>query len=281
MTQEELNLTVWNHEKWLRGEKGGKRAILRNADLTGLGLTHANLSKADLRDVILFKSDLRYIDLTEANLTRANLCEANLFFSCLTGARLNKANLQGADLSYADLNSANLSEADLGGACLSSIRGHDVNLKKANLQKANLWGADLFIADLRGADLQDADFYLASLQGANLDECERIRRGIHLTKSMIGYKKCRRNVIVTLEIPKGAIVFGFNKKQYRASVVRVLDFDKDVDKAVSIYDEKFVYHKGERIYPDTISCEYNKGNVSGIHFFRTKKEAEEYMKGQQ
>lgn len=280
MTQEELNLVVWNHEKWLRGEKSGERAILRKADLTGLSLTHANLSKADLRDVVLFKSDLRYIDLTEADLTRANLCEANLFFSCLTGARLNKANLQGADLSYANLKSANLSEADLGGARLCSIYGRDVNLRKANLQKANLWEADLFIADLRGADLQDADFYLASLQGADLDECERIRRGTYLTKTMIGYKKCRHGVIVTLEIPKGAIVFGFNKKQYRANVVRVLDFDKDVDEAVSIYDKKFVYRKGERIYPDTFSCEYNKENVSGIHFFRTKKEAEEYAKGE-
>ncbi len=280
MTQEELNFFLESHRKWLRGEEGGERAVLHKADLTGLDLTHVNLSKADLRDAILFKSDLRYINLAEADLTRANLCEAKLLLGCLTSARLNKANLQGADLSYADLSSANLNKADLGGACLGCITGRNVNLRKANLQKADLMDANLFGADLRGADLQDVEFSLANLQGVEFDEHERIRRGICIDKTMIGYKQCRHGVIVTLEIPAKAIVFGLDKKQYRTNVAKVLDFDRDVDKAVSIYDNTFIYRKGEIVYPNEFSCEYDKVHVSGIHFFRTKKEAEEYMKGE-
>ena len=63
--------------------------------------------------------DLSGADLTEANLRRADLIEANL-----AGANLTKANLTGANLYRADLTGANLT----GG-----------NLTKANLRGVNLW----------------------------------------------------------------------------------------------------------------------------------------------
>jgi uncharacterized protein YjbI with pentapeptide repeats len=47
MTQEELNAILAEHKLWLAG-KGGKRAILTGADLTGCVLTRADLSGAVL-----------------------------------------------------------------------------------------------------------------------------------------------------------------------------------------------------------------------------------------
>ena len=44
MTQCDLNTIIQLHEKWLRGELGGKKADLSGADLSG-----ADLSGADLR----------------------------------------------------------------------------------------------------------------------------------------------------------------------------------------------------------------------------------------
>ena len=48
MTQCDLNTIIQLHEKWLRGEPGGKKANLRYADLSYADLRGANLRYADL-----------------------------------------------------------------------------------------------------------------------------------------------------------------------------------------------------------------------------------------
>ena len=58
MTQEELNMILDKHKKWLSGDKGGERA-----DLYG-----ANLREADLREADLYGANLREADLREADL---------------------------------------------------------------------------------------------------------------------------------------------------------------------------------------------------------------------
>ncbi|HDU6673141.1 TPA: pentapeptide repeat-containing protein [Listeria monocytogenes] len=78
MKQEELDIILENHGKWLFNE-GGDRADLSNADLKNTNLRFANLRLADLRG-------------------------ANLSYADLNGADLNGADLRGANLSYADLN---------------------------------------------------------------------------------------------------------------------------------------------------------------------------------
>lgn len=76
MTQCDLNTIIQLHEKWLRGELGGKKADLSYADLRD-----ANLSGADLRDADLSYADLSYADLRYANLSYADLRYANVDFS--------------------------------------------------------------------------------------------------------------------------------------------------------------------------------------------------------
>ncbi|TYV64024.1 pentapeptide repeat-containing protein [Listeria monocytogenes] len=91
MNQEELDIILENHGKWLRNE-GGERADLSNADLKNTNLRFANLRLADLRG---------------ADLSYANLRGANLRFADLSYANLRGANLRFADLSYANLNWVN------------------------------------------------------------------------------------------------------------------------------------------------------------------------------
>ncbi|HHT5957924.1 pentapeptide repeat-containing protein [Listeria monocytogenes] len=92
MNQEELDIILENHGKWLRNE-GGDRADLSNADLKNTNLRFANLRLAYLRGA----------DLSNANLRGANLSNANL-----RGADLRFADLRGADLSNVNLSYANL-----------------------------------------------------------------------------------------------------------------------------------------------------------------------------
>lgn len=54
LTQEKLNEILASHEKWLQGEKDGKRANLCNTDIRGADLRGASFNCADL-----YRADLR------------------------------------------------------------------------------------------------------------------------------------------------------------------------------------------------------------------------------
>ncbi|HAC0038500.1 TPA_asm: hypothetical protein GYX19_15185 [Listeria monocytogenes] len=116
VNQEELDIILENHGKWLRNE-GGDRADLSNADLKNTNLRFANL---------------RLAYLSNANLRGANLRGANLRFADLRGA-----DLRGANLRFADLRGADLSNADLSNVNLSNANFRGVDLSDANLNWVN------------------------------------------------------------------------------------------------------------------------------------------------
>lgn len=185
-----------------------------------------------------------------------------------------RADLHGADLRWADLRGAKLSEANLYGADLSgaNLRGADLrwaNLREANLYKANLMGAHLREAHLRGADLG----------GAKLDwplVCPE--KG-----SFIGYKKCRNNLIVELEIPEDAYRCSATNKKCRCSKAKVLSItnldgsESTSDVAVSKHDLSFVYRIGETV--EVTDFDQNRWNEcsTGIHFFMNREDVVKYV----
>ena len=165
-----------------------------------------------------------------------------------------RANLYKANLSVADLMEANLMEA---------------NLMEADLRGANLMGANLIRANLRGADLG----------GAKLDwplACQE--KG-----SFIGYKKCRNNLIVELEIPEDAYRCSATSKKCRCSKAKVLsitNLDGSESKsgvAVSEYDSSFVYRIGGTV--EVTDFDRNRWNEcsTGIHFFMNREDAVKYI----
>ncbi|HBL8227038.1 TPA: pentapeptide repeat-containing protein [Listeria monocytogenes] len=92
MNQEELDIILENHGKWLRNE-GGDRADLSNADLKNTNLRFANLRLAYLRGADLSNANLRGADLRFADLRGADLSNVNLSYADLNGANLSYANL--------------------------------------------------------------------------------------------------------------------------------------------------------------------------------------------
>ncbi|EAG2055100.1 pentapeptide repeat-containing protein [Listeria monocytogenes] len=106
MKQEELDIILENHGKWLLNE-GGERANLSNIDLKNTNLRFANLRLAYLRGADLSNANLSYANLSYADLSYADLSCANLRLAYLRGADLSNANLRGANLSGANLNWVN------------------------------------------------------------------------------------------------------------------------------------------------------------------------------
>ena len=81
MKQEELELILENHKKWLNYDRDGIRADLSYADLRDADLRYADLRYADLRDTDLRNADLRNTDLRNADLRDADLRNADLLYA--------------------------------------------------------------------------------------------------------------------------------------------------------------------------------------------------------
>ena len=253
MTQEELDKIVEQHKHWIKQDcEGweGMRADLSEANLRKADLYGANLNGADLREANLYGANLRGANLRGANLSGANLIEANL-----SGANLREAYFSGANLYGADLRGADLIEANLSGT----------NLREANLREANL----------NGADLREANLIEANLSGANLRGDYRFRLGQIITDPLTGYKKTKEGVVITAEIPAGAIVFCINGSKCRTNRAKITDMGVH-EVLHSQYDNTFEYRLGQEINIKDFNLMYNVECASGFHFFRTRKEAEEY-----
>ena len=166
---------------------------------------------------------------------------------------------------------ANLRWADLSGADLS-----EANLRLANLYGANLRLANLRWADLRRANLRWANLSEANLSGANLSGAEKFRLGKVLDEPLTGYKKTQEGVVITAEIPIGAIVFCINGSKCRTNRAKITDMGEQKEVLHSSYDNKFEYRLGQEIDIKDFNLMYNVECASGFHFFRTREEAEKY-----
>ena len=179
----------------------------------------------------------------------------------LQGVDLWDANLRGADLRDANLLNADLRDADLWNA----------NLRGANLQSADLRGANLLNANLRGANLQDAYLRGANLQDAYLPPFQ-IPDG-----DLIVYKKLNQT-IATLRIEShvkrtGTLV----GRKCRAASAFVMSISNGFSSDVGWHRNhpSLTYTVGEYVYPDKYDDDIRVECTNGIHFFLTRKEAEE------
>ena len=148
------------------------------------------------------------------------------------------------------------------------------DLHGAILSRAILSGANMYGANMSGANLSGAILSCANVNGADLSGADRLRKGIKLSEPIIGWKKCKNNVLVKLEIPRGAIVFSINNKKCRTDKAKVLEIIGG-NRAYSNH-KFFSYYVGDVIEIFDFNCEYNVECAEGIHFFKTRKEAENY-----
>jgi hypothetical protein len=181
-------------------------------------------------------------------------------------ANLSYANLSYADLSSADLGSADLSSADLSYANLSSADLSYANLSYANLSYANLSSANLSSANLGYADLSYA---------VNADYAISVTR-VCAEGDIVGWKKCRGDIIVKLLIPKDAKRNNSFGRKCRAEFADVIEIF-GAEKAISKEDSNFIYEVGKRVTPTKpFDEDFTKECSTGIHFFITRLEAENY-----
>ena len=184
----------------------------------------------------------------------------NTIKDCVEKAVKERISFRYADLSDANLRYADLSDADLRYA----------DLRNANLRYADLRNANLRYADLRYANLRNADLRYADLRNANL---------LHFLitpeiGSFYAWKKTTKGVIKIL-IPEDAQRTNSLKgRKCRASKIQVIDGPGCGGKSPT--RGGLVYNKGQVVEADKFDDDIRRECTHGIHFFMTKKEAEEW-----
>ena len=97
-----------------------------------------------------------------------------------------------------------------------------------------------------------------------------------MDEPLVGYKKTNEGVVITAEIPAGAIVFCINGGKCRTNRAKITDMAGH-DVLHSQYDNNFEYRLWQEIEIKDFNLMYNVECASGFHFFKTRKEAEEYI----
>lgn len=235
LTKREIKDILKKHKMWLSDEEGGECADFSGADLRGANFMDAKLMSADF--------------------SRSNLMDANFMGADLSGASFHDANLFGAGFTQAILENAFFIGADLRYA-----RFYDANLKRA---------------DFLGAKLKGAIFERAQLERVLFDDAEKYRLGTILKEPMIGYRKARNSkthetALITLEVPAGAVVFCINGKDCRTNKAKIISITRNGKD----YDNLPYNRVGQELEHHSFNLMYNIENAPGIHFFKTREEAE-------
>ena len=159
------------------------------------------------------------------------------------------------------------------------LRKHKLWLEnKEGGERAYLRGADLRGADLGGAYLSGADLSVADLKDA---KNMRLPMACPEEGEFIGFKKAR-GYIVKLKITEDAKRCSATGRKCRCSKAVVLSItnkdgsDSGFTEVKSSYDSNFVYRVGETVEVKDFCEDRWKECSAGIHFFITRKEAEDY-----
>ncbi|MFN3826622.1 MAG: pentapeptide repeat-containing protein [Micavibrio sp.] len=189
ITQRELDDIIHKHATFLKGIRGGARAVLKFKDLSHLDFHGGNLSQADFTGSLLNSANLAHgvfkgVSFFACDMRNANLEQADFSRADFRGAYVAGANLTGADLKSADMREGRLMERDEKGQMVDMQRAnipagktHKTIFTGAKLTETNLSGsrasaADFSDADLSGVIVQHADFSGANLEGANLTNAD-------------------------------------------------------------------------------------------------------------
>ena len=149
----------------------------------------------------------------------------------------------------------------------------DQDLRGLDFHGANMSGANMSHADMSGANMIGADMSRADMSDVILDDSEKYRLGQILKEPIVGFKKTADGVVITAEIPAGAIVFCINGKKCRTNKAKITDMG-GATLLHSSHDHMFTYTLGKLIVIDDFNLMYNVECASGFHFFRTREEAE-------
>ena len=255
---------------------------LSNVDLSGADLRfftfeNVNFENAFLKETIFSGSTFRFVNFKNADLRRSKFINCD-FHNC----SFDNAFMYNSDLSRSIAENTSFKSAIIEYAILKGVNFRCNVFLETSFEGSILEYSELKYSAFRFVNLKDCSLkrYLDKIEGKNSNYIE----GKVLTDNIIGYKKCMDYTIVTLEIPRGAIVFSIDGTKCRTNKAKVIAID-GADRAYSkhsTYSEHnrtyghMSYYVGDEFTVYNFDCKYNEECSRGIHFFLTREEAEDY-----
>jgi len=206
-----LEQVLTAHERYVRREPGGQRAVFKFVQLSRLSLSARMLDDADFTaaamvETLLIRTSLKRASFFGADLTLADLRAADCSRADLRGAVLRGANLAHANLNEADMRRAVLAVYEPGGG-LRRWRPASNERSQASLRGSNLNAALIDEAEAAGADFSGCSLRGARLNGANL-------KGAVLRDAVMTGAEFRGAIMAGVDL-QGAILTGVNLADMR------------------------------------------------------------------
>ena len=201
---------------------------------------------------ILFEYDLRNIIMRNCDLRRCVMSKCDMR-DCI----ISNCELSGSGMLGSDMRNCNIGKCDMRNCTISKC-----DLSNCNISKCDLSGSDLSNCNTSGAKIF---FPIACPEEGEF----------------IGFKKVN-DLVVKLKITEDAKRCSATSRKCRCSKAIVLSItnidgtESDKTEVASDHDGAFIYRVGETVEEPKF-CEDRWNECSeGIHFFITRKEAEDY-----
>lgn len=246
-------------------------------------IKHSNFEGCTFANCLFECSDLSYCNFRNCTLRSTGRPMFN--DSCLESARFIGCHLLGVSFSGCQAEDILIDEGshaynlhfglcDLERSVISPLYTGELGLAKCNLGHASVKPVSESYIPLK------VTISHCIIVGADFGPGQTARHGAILKEEMLGYKKCRDGIMVTLRIPAGAVVLQPNMGKCRTNVAEVVSIeDSDgnpVFVAFSKWNGSFSYHVGEVKRVVNFCLDPSVECAPGIHFFKTKEEAEAY-----
>lgn len=141
----------------IRGGNFGSSLSFANCSLNGAELTGVNLSMADIS-----KAKLRFADLSESMFYRTSF----------TGAKLRGANLSEVNIQESDFVESNLIQADLSDAIAHRANFFEALMFASKCQGSDFRNCNFDEVDLRNVEFTEADLRFSSLENSNMRDTD-------------------------------------------------------------------------------------------------------------
>lgn len=284
LTQQELDKILAEHTQYCTGF-GGIRAdfdcvrlfalVFKNVDLSHVDFSYVNLTHATFENVNLWGATFSKCTLDNATFRNCNLDSAHFTQSSCYRCEFIRSNLDNSTFRISILDNAYFYNVSCIDTTFSYSYLENAKFDTCNFKDASFMGS--MMRDVRMYGI--CNFKNASFIRTNLDTRNKFienQTGVILKEPLIGYKKTYENVVITVEIPAGAIVFSVNGGKCRTNKAKIIDM-KGNDVLHSKYNPDFEYTLNKEIEIDNFDLRYNIVCAPGFHFFKTYEEAEHYV----
>jgi len=231
-----------------------------NSDFSNSKFMYSNFCNSNFSN-----SNFSDSDFSNSKFIYSNFCNSNFRCSDFSNSNFMYSNFMYSNFMYSNFSNSNFSDSNFNNSSFMCSNFNNSNFSNSNFSDSDFSNSNFSDSNFSNSDFSNSNF--------NYRICPQL--GL-----FIGWKKCKNNLILKLEIQDSSIVSGgFINRKLRTNKVKVLEIQNvdgttsNYSTAVSGYDTGFKYTLGETVEVENFKKDDKIDCDTGIHFFMTREEA--------